>query len=445
MEPDPVTVDSPSYEKQKLSFWRKIGGGSLTISIIIHAIALALGVYIVVQVIPEPEEPPVDFLPKSGGGGAAGPPNPGQKVRVSAPSSANRIAARGAESAFSLPEPDASSDMNSLSALDGGAMSGGMGGSGFGGGRGDGHGLGVGDGMGIGIGGGAGIGNPFGVADAKAEGLIGVLYDLKQTKFGKSVGDQSSRSQNQRNDEVTEIVKEFANRWNERTLEKFYRAKQELKQTRIIFPRINASDAPKAFQCENEVQPRRISILYKGNVIAPKTGKFRFVGMGDDVLLVRFNNKLVFDFGYTFATLGVNRYELDRAGNTISEVIQNKVKGTPQNFPLKWPLEIRQYPTLKAYNHALGGLAVGADFEVQQGKSYPIEIFLTEIPGGAFSALLLIEEEGATYEKTENGVPIIPIFRTDATLPSAKGSLVPPFDKNSPIWRVASGPSRLDI
>ncbi|MFT3990270.1 MAG: hypothetical protein QM680_02560 [Luteolibacter sp.] len=430
----------PVFEKQKVSFWRKLGGGSLTISIIVHAIILAAGVYIVVQVIPPDKEPPVDFI--SGGGGAAPAANPAQKVRVNMPqNNANRIAAKGAESSFSLPEPDANSDMNSLNSLDPGALSGGMGSKGSGEGQGAGLGLGVGDGMGIGIGSG-GTGNPFGVADAKADGLIGVLYDLKQTKNGNQVGNQ--KDQKASNEKVKEMVKDFANQWNERTLEKFYRAKQELKQTRIIFPKINAADAPKAFQCENEVQPRRISVLYKGSVVAPKTGKFRFVGMGDDVLLVRFNNKLVFDFGYSFATLGVNRYTFNPA-TTTADAIQRTIKTPPRDFPLKWPLEMRKYPNLPSYNQALGGLAVGIDFEVQQGKTYPIEIFLTEIPGGSFSALLLIEEEGATYKKTENGIPIIPIFRTNNSLPSEKGSHIPPFDKNGPIWKIASGSNTIGI
>ncbi|MFT4175577.1 MAG: hypothetical protein QM627_02890 [Luteolibacter sp.] len=401
--------ETPVFEKQKLSFWRKIGGGSLTVSILIHAIALALGVYIVVQVIPEPEEPPVDFLPKSGGGGAAGPPNPGQKVRVSAPSSANRIAARGAESAFSLPEPDASSDMNSLSALDGGAMSGGMGGSGFGGGRGDGQGLGVGDGMGIGIGGGAGIGNPFGVADAKATGLIGVLYDLKQDKDGKSLGTEDERKDNYA---MRSVIKEFNDKnWDERVLQKFYRAKQELKQTRILMPRMRAAAAPQAFQCEKEVQPKRWVVVYRGNVTAPKTGSFRFVGAGDDALMVRFNRKVVFDHGY------------HKSNRDVSGKIEEGVT----------------YPKLGNLS-----LAPGANFNVQAGKTYPIEILIAEIPGGNFGALLYMEEIGVEYQKTKEGVPILPIFRTTNDLPSSK-TPIPAYDKNSPIWKTEAGSRISDI
>jgi len=107
--------DTHVFEKQKVSYWRKLGGGSLTISLIVHGIILAIGVYLVVQVIPPAPEPVVDFAPKSGGGGASA-ASPSEKVRVQMPpTNASRIAAKGASSAFTLPEPDAASDMTSLS------------------------------------------------------------------------------------------------------------------------------------------------------------------------------------------------------------------------------------------------------------------------------------------------------------------------------------------
>lgn len=46
-------------------------------------------------------------------------------------------------------------------------------------------------------------------------------------------------------------------------------------------------------------------LIYQGKVKAPFSGKFRFVGTGDDVLLVRWNRKLVLEGGYMLPTVGI--------------------------------------------------------------------------------------------------------------------------------------------
>ncbi|MGC4013699.1 MAG: vWA domain-containing protein [Luteolibacter sp.] len=136
------------------SFWRKLGGGSLSISIIVHAILLSIGVVWIFQVIPENKKEDVDFMPRGGGGGTPGVKNEiNQRKRASmtAPN-APRMSAKGATSTFTLPEIDPASSMSSVGSLTSGGLSGGLGGSGSGGGRGDGHGQGMGSGTGMGVG-----------------------------------------------------------------------------------------------------------------------------------------------------------------------------------------------------------------------------------------------------------------------------------------------------
>ena len=55
--------------KKRLSFWRRLGGGSLTVSLILHVAILALGAFWVLKIIPAEEEKVVDFMPTGGGGG----------------------------------------------------------------------------------------------------------------------------------------------------------------------------------------------------------------------------------------------------------------------------------------------------------------------------------------------------------------------------------------
>ena len=161
MENGPVPA-AEVLQRPKLSFWRRLGGGSLTVSIIVHAVILVLGLFWILQVIPPEKEKLVDFKP-SGGGGGGSPKLPATKNQNQViKNAASRVAAMGATSSFSLPEPDASTSLKSLGSL-GAAGGGGLGGGGSGGGKGEGIGRGLGAGLGDGIGmGPAGKMNPFG-------------------------------------------------------------------------------------------------------------------------------------------------------------------------------------------------------------------------------------------------------------------------------------------
>jgi len=183
MLPAPDSAEpAPFHPPARQSVWKKLGGGSLSISIIVHAILLSLGVIWIFQVMPEKKQD-VDFMPKGGGGGSPGVKeisNRKQRPTVS-PANAPRMAAKGASSSFVLPEPDAATAMSSIGALSSGSLSGGLGGAGSGGGRGNGNGKGFGDGSGAGLGGNAAGIKPFaGVMfgnPVKAR-TIGVVLDV---------------------------------------------------------------------------------------------------------------------------------------------------------------------------------------------------------------------------------------------------------------------------
>ncbi|RYD27047.1 MAG: hypothetical protein EOP87_21780, partial [Verrucomicrobiaceae bacterium] len=99
----PGTIEIPAPRKN--SIWRKLGAGSLSISIIFHALLLVIGVIWVLQVIPPPEKK-VDFMPPAGGGGSPASESKSKQhqVQMIQPDMA-RVAAVGASSNFTLPEP----------------------------------------------------------------------------------------------------------------------------------------------------------------------------------------------------------------------------------------------------------------------------------------------------------------------------------------------------
>ena len=437
---EPTTV---VYEKQKLSFWRKLGGGSLSISIILHAILLAIGVVWVLQIIPAEQKKNVDFMPASGGGGSPDSQSQTQQKKRANMMRQNmpRVVAQDVASEFTLPEPEAMTEMASMGEIGSGGMAGGLGGSGSGGGKGDGTGQGFGSGSGMGLTpGGTGLVNPFGMINPNENALEGTFYDLKQTNKKKpsEVTTESIRG----------IIKEFTNRgWRESILKDYYQASQKLYQTKIYIPIMSADGAPAAFNCEKEVQPKLWVVVYRGMVTPPRSGKFRFVGSGDDVLVVRFNGKHVFDHGFTSGTTGVHLSgkgikvlkEEEEDDNMIAKLKEGE-------YPMKLPVKFYEYDSTRNWNGTIGGLAVGKEFEVEAGKKYPIEILLSEIPGGLFCASLLIEEIGEKYQPSSNGSPIFPLFRLDGSLPEpTKADNAPPYDPNGPIWKRVQGRGKVEF
>jgi hypothetical protein len=433
----PTVVKSASPKKEKLTLGKKMGAGSLTISIIFHAILLILAAFLILKIVPK-NEPVVDFMPNGGGGGSPGEKISQRKRAMVNPVDLARVSAQGVQSNFTLPPPD-NSNMVSVGALNSGGMSGGLGGSGAGGGRGDGTGTGFGSGMGPGLGGGNGTATPFGMIDPKANGLIGVFYDTKQ--------DTKRKPTNISVPELRELITSFTNRgWDQKILStKYYQAPHKLSQTRIFMPMISADEAPAAFGCDSEVKGKSWIVIYRGLVVPPKAGKYRFVGAGDDVLVVRFNRQNVFDYGYTLGTVTYHvngKFKALTKDGSPDKDLESKLK---RATGIQYPVEYFRYDTTGTYNNALGGLAIGPEFEVRANTSYPIEILISEIPGGYFGANLLIQEMGTSYKKTSNGTPILPLFRADATLPEAKGKDLPPFDPKSPIWKVVPGSGLREI
>jgi prenyltransferase beta subunit len=108
------------------SFWQKLGGSSLSVSLLIHLLLVFGGVVWVIRVIPN-EEKNVDFTTRSGGGSPAPELRENkQRAPMSRPS-LTRTTALGAATDFTLPDPGEAAQMTSLGGLGGGSLSNGGG------------------------------------------------------------------------------------------------------------------------------------------------------------------------------------------------------------------------------------------------------------------------------------------------------------------------------
>ena len=271
----------------------------------------------------------------------------------------------------------------------------------------------------------------FGGEEAGGSTLEGTFYDTKQTPGGKSTG----MNQNTYRQFITSFIK---GGWNQTSLNKYYKAPQKLYNAQFYIPRCTAEDAPKAYHCEERVKASFWLAIYRGKIKAPKTGTFRFVGAGDDYLAVRFNHKTVFDYGWESAAMGkmyANNQKwrdamMNKDGN---DNLKKELRDADVMVP---PVTFYQYSTSTHWNKCLGGVAAGKEFKVEKSKIYPIEILISEGPGGEFGTCLLLEEVGLPpLENDSTGSPILPLFRTNNGVPKPdKSKEYVPFDKIGPVW-----------
>jgi len=241
----------------------------------------------------------------------------------------------------------------------------------------------------------------FGLREIGGGSFAGTLYDLKQTQTHRS----TDMSEQKYGDIVNEFIKSG---WNEGVFQKFYRAPQSLFTTQIFTPYMPADEGPRAFHVSGEVKPRLWLALYKGKVSPPESGTYHFVGAGDDLLIVRFNGQIVLDGSW-------NPHQ--NAPRALANYDYGFTNAKGLSIPNKF--------------------VKGPAFSVSTGNYYEMEVLIGEQPGGEFFADLLIEKDGATYEKEKHGSPILPIFRVaEGKIPALKsGEKIPPSAPQGPVWR----------
>ncbi|HAV13621.1 MAG TPA: hypothetical protein DCX06_09070 [Opitutae bacterium] len=195
--------------------------------------------------------------------------------------------------------------------------------------------------------------------------LEGTLFDLKFNNKGKQLVefDSSKELEMLVGRYAGGIVKDFTTgSWNVGAHERKYKAaEQKLYGSFFIIPKSSAADAPKAFNAEKEMDAKAIMAIYRGSYTPTESGRFRFAGQGDDVLIVRANNRIILDGSWS---------------NGYSEWDQNKAeKGQAGLFGLNKELIYGDWLSLTA------------------GQSISLQILIAEVPGGAFGAYLLIQKE----------------------------------------------------
>lgn len=218
----------------------------------------------------------------------------------------------------------------------------------------------------------------FGGDASAGNELVGTFYDLKQTAEGLPIPMDDKG--------YCFRIKKFLESWNEREIRDFYQAPQKKYAIAMMMPFMDAAAAPEAFGVSDTVKPRHWAVHYKGNITAPETGRFRFCGRADDVLVVRVNRKIVLDASH---------------------------KGWAGKLT-EWTSKAPENDTFPIANSTV---VYGDWIRLRKGQTVPIEILIGEIPGGEFYCNLLVEQAGQTYRQvqTDGGMrPVLPIFKMAA-------------------------------
>jgi hypothetical protein len=280
--------------------------------------------------------------------------------------------------------------------------------------------------------------------------LQGVFYDLKQTRNRQASDDfrndpGTGDYYHPRVDPTLRIMQAFVNGSWQRSydnegrvhypaLDKYYCSPTRLWTSCFFTENIRAAEAPKAYQCEGDVRPAAWVCIYSGNVVAPFTGKFRFVGAADDVMFVRFNKEIVLDYGCATFTSG-EFWAMDRESSNLRALKGNGDKRIRDKSPLYSKQNLDVYPARNG--GAAFDLAKGLPISVREGEIYPIEVLISEIPGGHYAQALYIEQ------LDDNNRPLMndssgrmTLFRTTLDLPEQPKTDFPEFNPYGPIWRV---------
>jgi len=234
-----------------------------------------------------------------------------------------------------------------------------------------------------------GGGGGFGSTNPGSGGLEGYLYDLKQDAKGKAlpyndgtggwgVGPDSHF--------VQRAVALQRSNFSKSELSKYFRSPTPLYLTRLAIPRTPASQGPKLFQAEEHVKPMGWIAHYRGTVVVPRSGRYRFSGHADDYLVLAIDDKI----------------RLHASWPGCFEAVS---KGWKQSGPT---------------NHSTpfeNNLRYGDWVTLRAGQEVVLDLAIGERPGGFVWFYLQVEEQGVNYRKTESGRPILPLFTTAPLLP----------------------------
>jgi len=210
----------------------------------------------------------------------------------------------------------------------------------------------------------------FGSGQSIGNDFEGTFYDFKRRRNGSKTMPMDPWGYNA-------VVRRFIESgWKTSVLARFYRSPNKLYATSFMVAGVPSEFGPWAFG-EPEIAGYNFLLHYKGQIVYPQGGRFRFWGMGDNVLVVRVGGKVVFDYWDWFKSAHDGK--------------SSKRSGYHMAY---WPS------------------FYGPWFDLEPGVSLDMEVLFGETAGGLSAVMLCVEEEGVEYPTNFENAPMLPIFKT---------------------------------
>ncbi len=231
-------------------------------------------------------------------------------------------------------------------------------------------------------------GGSFGSTSSDSGGLEGFLYDLKQDARSNPRPYNTGFGRNQ--DFVNPMLELQRSNFSTAKLRDYFVSPIPLYLTRLAIPLTDANEGPKLFQADKFMEPKGWFALYRGKVVVPRDGEYRFSGASDDYLVVYVDGKMRLNASYPHI-----RGALSADWKTPEQPGQHNA-----------PFDARRCRII-----------YGDWIQLRAGQIIDLDIAIGENPGGKLWFLLQIEEKGVEYRKTKEGRPILPLLTTQMILP----------------------------
>jgi len=214
----------------------------------------------------------------------------------------------------------------------------------------------------------------FGSYTQDSSSMEGTFYDFRHDSDGST----EIKEFNQKSDKAyTDFLTEFTRSdWTIPSRYKYYTSNTKLYTKMILLPTTKSPEAGRTFHSKTNPDGRWIA-HYKGFFSAPETGSYRFLGWGDNVLMVRVGKRVALDAS------DVNNWSGERREKVGD--IEFMDRGKRPLFGGDW-------------------------ISLQKGENKPIEVVVGDY-GGVFSIALFIQKQGAEYKPGKYGTPLYPVFK----------------------------------
>ena len=223
----------------------------------------------------------------------------------------------------------------------------------------------------------------FGPSKSIGNDLEVTFYDTKRSRSGRLIELNNETAQ-------TVLRKFLRNDWDPSTFSRIYRAPKKRYATCIVMPATMSWRAPAAFG-EQDAYPGCWIALYKGNLVHTEDITFRFWVSVEDAMGIRVDGEYVLTAGY-----------LNPDGTEGGEREAKVFEGVWQTSSI----DSRKY--IISNDRAV----VGDWIELKAGEPRNLEIVLRDNHGFGFTAIVAVQVKGVEYERSSQGGPILPVFKT---------------------------------